>query len=78
LFVNTWVHSGVRDRRAPFQEFKQYFCDDLPTQARRRRMFDMPTGQDEPYHNYALFILPQMSLEFGFGLDEFNSASAGT
>ena len=72
LFVNACVHGGVRDGRALYDEFKQYFSDDLPARARRKRIFDIPAGLDEPYHDYALFILRQMFFEFGFGLDDFN------
>lgn len=72
LFVNACVHGNIRDGRALFDQFKQFFCDDLPTRARQRRIFNIPHLEPNPYHDYALFLLREMFSEFGHDLEDFN------
>jgi len=71
LFVNACVHGAIRDGRALYDEFKGNLSDDLPTRARHRRL-TIPADLEEPYHDYALFLLRQMFFNLGFGLEDFN------
>ena len=71
LFITACTFGGIHDCRALYDGFKGYFSDDLPRRVQQRHL-TIPADLEEPYHDYALFILRQMFCEVGHTLAEYN------